>query len=51
MTVGLKKEYIDTVVPESTGGAGRSSGTAFVALPSVKIVIAGIVLAACRSPR
>ena len=48
MTVGLKKEYIDTVVPESTGGAGRSSGTAFVALPSVKIVIAGIVLAALQ---
>lgn len=46
--MGLKKEYIDTVVPESTGGAGRSSGTAFVALPSVKIVIAGIVLAALQ---
>ena len=46
--MGLKKEYIDTVVPESTGGVGRSSGTAFAALPSVKIVIAGIVLAALQ---
>ncbi len=48
MTVGLKKEYIDTVVPESTGGAGRSSGTTFIALPSVNIIIAGIVLAALQ---
>ena len=48
MTVDLKKEYIDAVVPERRAeaeGAGRAS---IMAQPGVKIVAAGVILAALQ---
>lgn len=48
MTVDLKREYVDAVTPECSAGRSGPARSSFLALPAVKIAIAGILLAALQ---
>ena len=48
MTVDLKKEYIDAVVPERRAEAGAAGRASIMGQPGVKIVAAGVILAALQ---
>ena len=48
MTVDLKKEYIDAVVPERRAEAEGAGRATIMAQPGVKIVAAGVILAALQ---